>query len=390
MRVLVLQKPTSGARFEAWLREAAAGVEVRIVTGRDTVRADEDIAAGVPRTIVDDYQSDATMRLILGMCADWRPDFVFSNAEADVLRAAAARSLFDIPGMKSSSAILFRDKALMKRLFDGLSIGPVPYRVPTSVEDVLDGCDELGPVVLKPRDGAGSVGVHVLATAAEAAQRLRAYPELLAALHQSRLLLEAFVEGDVYHVDILVRDGAPILVSPSRYLAPPHLFAEENTRSVMLDVDSPDYRVLVDYAEELTAKVAEHEPNIMHLEVYRTRDGQFLAGEVACRGGGGLIKETLIHTYGVDQAQACCLLNARLLPRQTFRKRIRPQSGWVLETGVGLALDPVSPPAWVLAVKGGKRRAAASSSTDAGLQLAVEGDSYAQVRQRIEDLHEIA
>jgi hypothetical protein len=388
MRVLVLQRPASAAPFEHWLREAGDDIEVRIVTGVDTVRGDESIAPGTRREILDDYEAEATTKRIIEISAEWRPDVVFSNAESDVLRAAETRTLLGIPGMKSSSAILFRDKVLMKRLFRGLSIEPVEHRVPASVSDVLDACVELGPVVLKPRDGAGSVGVHVLATPAEVIEHFTIQPGLLGPLHQSRLIAEPFVAGDVYHVDVLVRDTEPILVSPSKYLAPPHLFREKNVGSVMTDVSSDDHRILVGYAEELTAGIAaEHQPHIMHLEVYKTPGGRFLAGEVACRGGGGLIKESMRHTYGVDQAWATCLLSAGLLPRRTYRERIGPQTGWVLETAVPLNLDLNAPPEWVRVWESKTRPEASRSSVDAGIQVTVEGDSHAQIVDRIATLH---
>jgi biotin carboxylase len=387
MRVLVLQQPSSVAPFESWLREASGGVEVRIVTGKGTARADDSVAPGVVREVLGDYRADTTTRRIFEICAEWRPDVVFSNAEADVLRAAEARTLFGIPGMKSSSAVLFRDKVLMKRLFAGLSVEPVAYRVPTSAVDVLSACAELGPVVLKPRDGAGAVGVEVFRSPDEAGRRLAAKPELLDLLHRSRLILEVFTEGDVYHVDILVRDGKPILVSPSRYLIQPHRYAERNLASAMTDENAEDHKILTAYAEELTAAIApEHQPHIMHLEVYRTPDGTFRAGEIACRGGGALIKESMLHTYGVDQARASCLLHAGLLPDATYRRRVGPQSGWALETGIPFRFDPSTVPGWIPVWRGAPRTKPPTESVDAGWQVVVEGTDQSDIAARIDSL----
>ncbi len=393
MRVLVLQQPSSVAPFETWLQEVAPGIDVRLISGSGTARADDDIARGVRREVLEDYHSPATTRRIFEVCAEWRPDVVFSNAEADVLRAAEARTLFGIEGMLSSAAVLYRDKLLMKQLFDGIEVDDaevpaVPHRLPSSGEDVLTACAGLGPVVLKPRDGSGAMGVQTLASPAQAVERLAAQPEVLTALHCSQLILEPFVEGDVYHVDILVRDGAPILVSPSRYLHPPHLFTRHNTGSVMVDADSSEYVFLRRYAEALTAKVGKaHRPNILHLEMYRTPDGRFLAGEVACRGGGGLIKESMRHTYGVDQARAACLLSAGLLCEDTFLERIGPQSGWILETAVPLGYDRSAPPSWLAYTKEAPRPGTPSSSGDAGLRCVVEGGSRKEIEERMAALH---
>lgn len=378
------------------MREAAPGVEVRLISGAGTGRADSDIGPGVHREVLDDYHSTATTRRVFEVCAEWRPDRIFSNAEADVLRAGEARTLFGIEGMPSSAAVRYRDKVLMKQLFegitvDGVEIPAVPHRLPTSGEDVLAACAELGTVVLKPRDGSGAAGVQVLATPAEVRERLGARPELLTALHRSELILEPFVEGDVYHVDILVRDGAPILISPSRYLCPPHLFTTYNTGSVMTDEGSAEHVFLRRFAEALTAKVGKaHRPDILHLEMFRTPDGRFLAGEVASRGGGGLIKESMRHTYGVDQAQAACLLSAGLLPEATFHDRIGPQSGWILETARPLGYDRSAPPSWLPYTKEVARPDRPSSSVDAGLRCVVEGGSRREIEQRMDSLHQPA
>ncbi len=396
MRVLVLQQPSSVAPFEAWLQEAAPDVEVRLISGAGTERADDTIAPGVRRELLDDYHAPETTRRIFEVCAEWRPDVIFSNAEADVLRAAEARTLFGIEGTTSSAAVLYRDKVLMKQLFEGISvdgveIAPVPYRAPTSGADVLAACEELGPVVLKPRDGAGSVSVQVLRTPDEAAGLLAAQPALLFELHRSRLILERFIEGAVYHVDILVRDGAPILISPSRYLHPPHLFARYNVGSVMVDTEGPhsaDYRFLRRYAEALTARVGKaHRPNILHLEMYRTPQGRFLAGEVACRGGGALIKESMRHTYGVDQAWAACLLSAGLLREHTYLERTAEQSGWILETAARLTHDRSAPPPWLALARDAPRPDTPTSSMDAGRRFVVTGGSRAEVEERLAGLH---
>ncbi|HEV2371157.1 MAG TPA: hypothetical protein VGS19_03215 [Streptosporangiaceae bacterium] len=387
MRILVLQQPHSVAPFERWLHEASADVEVRIVTGEGTARADETIAPGVRRDVFGDYESDATTRQVFELCAQWRPEVVFSNSEADVLRAAEARVLFGIGGMTSASAVLFRDKVAMKQLFSGLPAQVAPYRVPTSAEEVIDACDELGMVVVKPRDGAGSAGVQVFGTPEEASRFLATNPGLLGPLHRSQLILEKFVHGDVYHVDILVRDGEPILVSPSKYLAPPHLFRQVNVGAVMTDVSSADHGFLAAYARGLVRQVAVHQPNILHLEMYRTPGGEFVAGEVACRGGGGLIKESMKHTYGVDQAWAACLLAAGLLPERTFLRRTGQQSGYILETAHELALDPVAPPEWVALCRRKERPGTPGTSCDAGTQLVVAGDSHDQILGRMTALN---
>ncbi|MFI5083573.1 MAG: hypothetical protein ACHQCE_21070, partial [Streptosporangiales bacterium] len=68
-----------------------------------------------------------------------------------------------------------------------------------------------------------------------------------------------------------------------------------------------------------------HHVSALHLEFYRTSDGEFQAGEVACRSGGGLIKETIRRTYGIDQAWATALLGVGLLPEEISASALVPR-----------------------------------------------------------------
>ncbi|GAA2415186.1 hypothetical protein GCM10010433_12750 [Streptomyces pulveraceus] len=97
-----------------------------------------------------------------------RPDRVRVNSGDDVLRAAEARSLFGIPGTGSAPALRFRDKVVMKQPFHGPPVSAVAYLRCAARPEVRCSADlhaareELGTVVVRPRDGAGSAGVRVL------------------------------------------------------------------------------------------------------------------------------------------------------------------------------------------------------------------------------------
>jgi biotin carboxylase len=388
VRVLVLQKPRSSDPFDVWLRAASDDVEVKIVTGANTVRGREPVEPGTSRELLADYDGDAATGRIHEICEEWRPDVVFADAESDVLRAAEARTLFGIPGMRSSAAVLYRDKVLMKQLFAGLSIEAVDYRVPSNADDLLAACAKLGPVVLKPRDGGGSLGVHVFRTPGDARLALAAAPALLAELHRSRLILEPFVHGDEYHVDIVLRGGTPILISVSKYVAPPHCYRTHNRGSIMLDPGSPERGTLVRYGEEIVASMpAQLRPIALHLEVFKSAGGDFRAGEIACRGGGALIKDCIKHTYGVDPAWAACMLETGLMPDdRTYLDPTGPLSGYLMETSVPLCFDLDDPPSWMPKLKIEARKP--TDLLDARYRkLVIEGDSHAQIEARMRTLY---
>src|SRR2546421_8555615 len=309
MHVVVLQRPGSTAAYDCWILRAAPWARVTVITSRDTVRPDSVLGPGVRRVLVDDYESDAVPAELFRICGQDPPDRVFANSEDDVLRAAEARTLFGIEGQRSGSALAFRDKVAMKTLFAGMATPPVPHRLVGCVDDVFAARREFGEVVVKPRDGAGAVQVRVFRDDDEVRRACVADPGLVTSLHTGRLMAERYVAGSVYHVDVVVDGSTALLVSPSRYTCPPHRYGTDNMGSIMLDDPSPAHRLLSGAAREFVRRLpAGHGVSVLHLEFLRDEAGRFFAGEVACRSGGALIKNSIRYTYGVDTSRLACLV----------------------------------------------------------------------------------
>lgn len=385
---VVLQRPGSSSPCERWLRDAVPNARVTVVSGTDTVRPDHDFPDDVNRILVADYESPDTTAQLLRLCRDDPPDRVLANSEDDILRAAEARTLFGVAGQKSGLASMFRDKVRMKELFTRAAIPVVRHQAAACAEEVLDAQREHGTIVLKPRGGAGSEGVHVLRTAEDVRELFVERPRLLARLHDGRLIAEPFVSGDVYHVDVLVDGDRVLLASPSRYLAPPHLFREAHVGSVMLDDDSAASRSLTAAAADFVSALPDgHGVSVLHIEFYEPEPGRFLAGEVACRVAGGQIKNSIQHTYGVDISQFACLLAAGLPVAARDLRRIRRQSGWISATGPAPLEAPAGePPKWLVASGGSTRTGPATTSVDAGRWFLVHGADEAAVTKRLAGL----
>ncbi|MFE6663331.1 acetyl-CoA carboxylase biotin carboxylase subunit family protein [Streptomyces sp. NPDC057697] len=384
-----MQRPHSTAEYDHWIREAAPGTRITVLTSADSERRAEDLAPGVRRVTVDDYEARTTDAALFRLCEADRPDRIFVNSEDDVLRAAEARSLFGIPGTDSSLALRFRDKVAMKQLFDGLPVPAVPYREVRCSADLRAAQDELGTVVVKPRDGAGSAGVRVLPDTRAVRQACLDDPGLLTALHGGALMAEQYIESTVHHVDVLVDGGSVLLVSPSRYLSPPHRFRTHNLGSVMLDADSPRAKLLVDTAERFVAGLPEgHGVHVLHMEFLEDRSGAFHAGEVACRTGGALIKNAVRHTYGIDLSRAACLLAAGLwTPREPGTGAAR--TGWLLWTGGPEPVAPAVRPDWLVgfsAADEADRRRDPVDAVDGRAHVLVEGADEEQVEERLHAL----
>ncbi|WP_282082594.1 ATP-grasp domain-containing protein [Streptomyces tendae] len=387
MHVVVMQRPHSKARYDHWLKQANPHMRVTIFSSTATVRPDADLASDVRRVLVADYESPAAFSELLATCADDVPDRIVVNSERDVLRAAEVRTLLGIKGQKSGVALLFRDKIRMKSLFAGLTIPPVPHAVLGCLDDLLAFQRHVGSVVVKPRDGVGSMGVRVCHDEEGIRRCFTADAAYLEALHRGGLMAEKFVPGSVYHVDVVVVDDRPVLISPSRYTSPPHKFATDNLGSVMLDESSAMYGLLHASATEFVGNLPHgHGAGVLHLEYLEDAEGRLHFGEVACRVGGALVKNAVSHTYGVDISKLACLTAAGCYVPAVDMPRVGLPSGWILNNGgAAVSSSGVDFP-WVVESDFRTRDGAPANSVDAAARFLVEGRDEHEIEQRLQRL----
>ncbi|MGI5242091.1 ATP-grasp domain-containing protein [Dactylosporangium sp. CA-139066] len=384
MHVVVLQRPGSAAPCDRWILQEAPGTRVTVVSSHGTVRPDSDLGPGVRRVLVDDYDSDAAvLGELFRICREDRPDRLFANSEDDVLRAAEVRTLFDIEGQRSASALAFRDKVAMKALFAGLATPAVPYRPLGCLEDVFAARRQFGAVVVKPRDGAGAVQVRVFHDDDAIRYACIADPAWVTSVHTGRLMAERYVPGAVYHVDVVVDGSAALLVSASRYRCPPHRYATDNSGSIMLDESSPARRVLTGAAREFVRRLpAGHGVSILHLEFLADEPGLFFAGEVACRSGGALIRNSIRYTYGVDTSRLACLIAVGLWRDTRELTPVAAPTGWLLWTGGRRLAAPADHPDWLLEHVVSDRPGKATSAVDGKAAFLVRGANEDEIARR--------
>ncbi|GIE10701.1 hypothetical protein Afe05nite_25410 [Paractinoplanes ferrugineus] len=344
--------------------------------------------AGVRVERVTEYESPDALARLFELCSEAPPDRIIINSERDVLRAAEARSLFGVHGMTSDVAVMFRDKVRMKELLAGCGLPVVPYRAVRCVGDVLAARREFGAIVVKPRDGVGSVGVHVLRSGPELLDALRSDPALVLALSSGTLMVEKYIEGAVFHVDVIVgADGAPVLVSPSRYTVPPHRFRTENLGSVMLDEGDGTFRALDAAAREFVAALPGGcGATALHIEFLADPQGRLHAGEVAARIGGALVKDSIRFSFGVDISQMSCLISAGITPSVPELSRKGPQVGWIIQNGGPELSFPADSPDWVLHQEMPGRAGAARNSVDAAARFVVAGEDEKVIVDRMKQL----
>jgi biotin carboxylase len=309
------------ARPERWDALAAEGAEVR---GADTA---------APGALLDACRAVAAEAPI---------DGVWSSSEYFVAAAAALARALGLPGPSARAIRACRDKERQRVVLAAAGVGIPRFAAAATVREALDAAADIGyPVVLKPVDGSGSVGVRLCATADEA----RAHAALLLGAAgnerglpvRAALLVEELAVGPEFSVELF--DGKALALTGKHVSAPPWFV--ETGHDVPAAVPLTDADVLRRAAEE-AARALGLGWGPVHAELRLTAAGPRII-EVNPRLAGGFIPELVRLATGVDLIRATLQACTGAAPevRQTaagaasIRFVIPPADG-VLEGSTGL------------------------------------------------------
>jgi biotin carboxylase len=267
--------------------------EVRLVTDRNRLAE----AAGAELSVVvgvdkhDEHALGDAVRFMTTFGATPATRLV-AVTERMLLPAARLRQELALPGASVAETVLFRDKVAMKEHLRVHGIA-VPAFAPLrrgSAEALLV---DHGAVVVKPRLGTGAVGVSVVrdrdtldALLTELADRLDGYE------------VERFVAGDLFHVDSVVRDGAVLTATASRYLDETTSYLQRTpSRSVSVPAGDLLDRLL-DFNRRVLACYPTYTGATHHEMFVSGSDVVFC--EIAARAGGGGVIAGFRSRTGID------------------------------------------------------------------------------------------
>ncbi len=394
--VVLSRKPLRQRPIHEWLDDAAE--RVWLVTTKAALEGcgPEVGGAFAGLATVEDYRSwDVELRAEEFALRSGAA-LVASSSEDDVLRAARLRHRLGLPGQSLASALAYRDKLVMKEAARAAGIAVPAFAPVDSLLDLLAFVEEHGfPVVAKPRRGAGSEGVHIVADR-RALEALLASGALPAAPEEAgRLMVEAFVEGAFHHVDGVAAAGRVVHGWPSRYSSG-NAQAVQGARpltSHLLGAGDPDRATLDDLTRRVVAALpATPLPTSFHLEAWLTQEGPVLC-EVATRTGGAFVADTYERAFGVHlsreslRGQAGAVLALDHQPAGPAR-----YAGWVALTPGPGTFHPPPVPCPVDGVTVDLRLAAGESAPatvhagDSVARVVVEGDGPGEVQDRIDAL----
>ncbi|WP_224360665.1 ATP-grasp domain-containing protein [Hyalangium versicolor] len=233
---------------------------------------------------------------------------VFAVATLDELLvdvAARVRNELKLPGARPEDAQRFRNKMLMKKLLRAAGVR-VPEHVScenrAGVEALLAKYHRL---VIKPVDGQGSRDVSFIDSRDELNHW---YGQGHAA---KSFEAEEFIEGTLYHVNAVVRDGKPIHTSSAPYLpGMANIDFTAGTPFVSVMLTEGELKERLEAFSTRMLSVLKLENGVTHMECFVTSQNEIVFLEVAARPGGGGIVLMMEGQCGINFSRAVLLLEA--------------------------------------------------------------------------------
>ena len=309
MTILCIATYLKGERFLQECRRLGATV---LLLTSDSLRD-----AAWPREAIDEIHTVArdagdagVKRRVDEIARRHRIDRVAALDDFDVETGAVVREHLQLEGIGRTTASRFRDKLAMRVRARAGGI-PVPRFSPTFNDAAVNEWTSQVPApwVLKPRSSAAAIGIKKVSSHDDLWRALDA-----AGANRSNTVLEAFVPGDVYHVDSIVWHGAVIFAVAFKYGRPPMEIAHEGGLFITrrLPDGSEEGAALLDLNRRLQGAFGLGR-GVSHSEFIRPRgpggagpstaaraDDGFVFLETSARVGGAFIVDTIEAATGVN------------------------------------------------------------------------------------------
>lgn len=240
---------------------------------------------------------------------DLNPDAVLPLVEYATPFAARLAERYAVPGAGTTAAQILRDKALLREVTTAAGIHNPEWRAVDSPEQVRRFmAAHPGPVVLKPANRQASVGTKIL-QGPDGVDR--AWDECVRQDEGAmvpdrpvpvRMLVERYVHGHEYSVEMLVHEGEPLFTNITDKLLYPGARPIELGHLVPADLPDGLARLLRDGTADVL-RVVGFGSGIVHCE-WIVRDDVLYLVECAGRFAGDGIVELIERAYPVELAKA--------------------------------------------------------------------------------------
>ena len=240
---------------------------------------------------------------------DLDPAMVVPLLEYATPFAARLAERYGLPGAGSGAALVLRDKAQLRRVTRAAGIANPISRAVGSPDEVVEFMAErAGAVILKPADRQASVGTKVLHDPDEVAAAWAECVELDEGMLvpdrdvPSRMLVESYLRGPEYSVELLVRDGETLFCNITEKVLFPGPRPIELGHALPAEIPAPLAERLRERTEAVLRAVG-FGSGVVHCE-WIVVDGEPQLVECAGRFPGDGIAELIERVYPVHLAAA--------------------------------------------------------------------------------------
>lgn len=244
-------------------------------------------------------------------------DRIVALDDFDVEKAATLREMFRIGGMGQSIANYFRDKLAMRiRALEAHAAVP-DFSDMFNDEHIRRFTDTVpAPWFIKPRSEASTMGIYQCENEKQVHAFLKSHSN-----SRHKYLIEAFIEGEVYHVDSFSSAGKIVFSQSSQYLSPPYEVTHSSGifRSISVEYGSNDDTTLLKLnSSVLHAFGIKDGPS--HTEFIKCRKtGRFYFLETASRLAGAFIPEMVEAASGVDLWKEWAVCETALCKGESYK-----------------------------------------------------------------------
>jgi biotin carboxylase len=248
----------------------------------------------VDHVVLTDYQD---VDVLVPLARTLQTLFPFTAAvslsEDALVPTAHVRDALGLPGNSLETVLLLKDKSLMRQRLNALGFSPVAARVGHTLADMAAFVRDHGlPIVVKPTDASGSLGIFRIDDTAQLEQVWQQVQEL----GLSRFLMEEYLDGPEVSVESFSFHGRHVILAVTDKLTLSNHV--EIGHSIPAQLDEATHGLVVrDVQTFLDAVKFEEGP--AHTEIKLTTKGPRIV-ESHNRTGGGRINELVRVVCGVD------------------------------------------------------------------------------------------
>ncbi len=300
-------------------------------------------APGLPLADVARVVDLLDVEACLAVARELKPDGVIHICSEVAMPALGAiNEELGLHGPGRSAVVRSTNKEQMRRAFEaGGAPSPRSFGAATETEALAAARDLGGAIILKPSRNSGSRGVTRIGDANDSEAVKRAFQRALAESRDRGVVVEEFVSGPEYSVEIVAWAGEPqvLALTDKETTGAPHFVETGHSQPARVDADS---RRVIEQAAIAGVKALGIDWSAAHAEVRLSSRGPMLI-EIGARLGGDFITTELVpRSTGIDMVEAAIQLALGEVPH------LRPQ-----HPPQGAAIRYLSPkPGRVLAIEG--------------------------------------